>query len=156
LHHTSYGNGEWFYDFAPKTWNLAYSNTTFRATLADSNGAGQAKPRFARQEVGAHSNGWDILPTLYDIYFTTNGVSEKLIPGSMVQSAERFPISKDFSEAPHNGQVRMDLHVWINSPYSADDSISQRETLINPAFTWQQSADAGTYACQMVVTLTAI
>lgn len=136
------------------SWDLAYANCPFKITITGDNPAGEGKPRFARLETGPHANGYDTIPTLYAIHFTTNGVSD-LFFGKWLQGAHQFPHSKDYTESPHNGQVKMDMRVYANAPI-ASESVPMRKTLINPAFTWQQSADAGIYTCQMTVTLTAI
>lgn len=135
-------------------WNLAYANCPFSVTVAGNNGANQGVPRFARQEVGAHGGDWDILPTLYAINFTTNGVRD-LFYGTWLQGAHQFPYTKNYTEAPHNGQVKMDMVSYINSTI-ASEAVPVRKTLIDPTFTNIQSADAGVYECTMVVTLTAL
>jgi hypothetical protein len=135
-------------------WNLAYANCPFSVTVAGNNGANQGVPRFARQEVGAHGGAWDILPTLYAINFTTNGVRD-LFYGTWLQGAHQFPYTKNYTEAPHNGQVKMDMVSYINSTI-ASEAVPVRKTLIDPTFTNIQSADAGVYECTMVVTLTAL
>lgn len=150
-HQTYYGNEEWYYNFSPKTWDLAYANCPFKITITGDNPAGQGKPRFARLEVGPHSNGYDTIPTLYAIYFTTNGVAD-LFYGTWLQGAHQFPYSKQYAEAAHNGQVKMNLNIWANATI-ASEAIPVRQTLINPAFIWDQSADAGVYTCSMTVTL---
>jgi hypothetical protein len=135
-------------------WNLAYANCPFRVSITGDNPAGEGKPRFARQEVGPHANGFDTLPTLYAINFTTNGVRD-LFYGTWLQGAHQFPYSKDYTEAPHNGQVFLDISVFVNDTV-ASEAIPVRAIAINPAFTWQQSADAGVYTAQLTITLTAI
>lgn len=135
-------------------WNLAYSNCPFSITVSGNNGANEGKPRFARQEVGAHGGAWDILPTLYAINFTTNGVRD-LFYGTWLQGAHQFPYTKNYAEAPHNGQVKMDMTAYINSSI-ASEAVPVRKTLIDPTFTGIQSADAGVYQCTMLVTLTAL
>ena len=144
-------------------WNLAYSNTGFTATISGNNLKGEGKPRFARAEVGTHAGGgWDVLPTSWSIFFTTNGERDAIgglsynnpqAPANRVE-AQAFPISKDYLETPHNGQIAMDLSVYVNC--GAESTVPLRMTLINPAFTNDQSADAGDYACTMLVTLTAL
>ncbi len=135
-------------------WNLGYANCPFSVTVAGNNGALQGVPRFARQEVGAHGGDWDILPTLYAINFTTNGVRD-LFYGTWLQGANNFPYTKNYAEAPHNGQIKMDMKAYINSSV-ASEAVPVRKTLIDPTFTNIQSADAGVYECTMVVTLTAL
>ena len=141
---------------ATNSWNLAYANCRFNISIAGENLALEHKPRFARLQTGTHGGGiYDTLPTLYDIRLTTNGVSDPLSSNEL-QSANNFPFSKDYSEAPHNGQVRMDMKVYVNTPLAWDGVVPQRKTLIAPAFTDQDSADAGIYTCTMVVTLGAL
>lgn len=135
-------------------WNLAYANCPFSITVEGDNDAGQGVPRFVRNEVGPTANGYDVLPTLYQIHFTTNGVQD-LFYGTWLQGAHQFPYTKSFPEAPHNGQVKMDMKAYINSSI-ASEAVPIRKTLIDPNFTWQQSADAGEYTCTMTVTLTAL
>jgi len=154
VHQTYYGNEEWYYNFSPQVWNLAYANCPFSVNIAGDNPAGEGKPRFARLETGPHATGYDTIPTLYAIHFTTNGVSD-LFFGTWLQGAHQFPYTKNYTEAPHNGQVKMNLDIWANATI-ASEAVPVRQTLINPGFTWQQSADAGIYTCFMVVTLTAL
>lgn len=135
-------------------WNLAYVNCPFSVTISGDNPASQGVPRFARKEVGPHSGGYDILATLYAINFTTNGVRD-LFYGTWLQGANQFPRTKSYSEAPHNGQVKMDMKAWVNSSI-ASEAVPVRHTLINPAFTNDQSADAGDYTCTMLITLLAL
>lgn len=139
-------------------WNLAYSNCPFRVDIEGNNPAGQGKPRFARLETGAKANGYDILPTLYKIYVHTNDEAKYLSgAGTMVQQAGEFPIYGVFDEAPHNGQVKMDMRVFINTALATDPGAGgTKKTVIDPNYTWDQSADAGEYTCQMTVTLTAL
>ncbi len=135
-------------------WDLAYVNCPFSVTVSGNNVANEGVPRFARAEVGAHGGAYDILATLYAIHFTTNGYQD-LFYGTWLQGAHQFPYTKSYSEAPHNGQVKMDMNAYVNSSV-ASENVPVRATLINPAFTGIQSADAGVYACTMIVTLTAL
>ncbi len=154
-HNAGYGtNQEWFYDTAPQSWDLAYANTPFTVTVSGNNPANQGIPRFARAETGNHSNGFDTLPTLYAIHFTTNGVSD-LFFGTWLQGANQFPYTKQYQEAPHNGQIRMDLDVYANANI-ASEAIPIRQTVIDPSYKWDQSADAGVYQASLTVTLGAI
>ena len=140
-------------------WDLAYANCPFSVTLSGNNPAGQGVPRFARAEVGAHGGGFDVLNTVYRIGFMTNGVVENDAFGYVWGfGASSFPKTANFSEAPHNGQVKMSLKAAVNSHWepSKDAGIPIRETVINSAFSNQQSADAGEYTCTMLVTLTAL
>lgn len=138
-----------------KEWNLAYANCPFSVTITGDNAANQGVPRFARKEEGAHGVGYDVLPTFYKIHFTTNHHDRKSFHDAWKQSALQFPHTKSFDEAPHNGQILMDLQTWVNTADNGE-GVPQRETLINPNFTNSQSADAGVYECTMVVTLTAL
>lgn len=135
-------------------WNVGYANCPFSITISGNNDANQGVPRFARQEVGAHGGDYDILPTLYQIHFTTNGVQD-LFYGTWLQGAHQFPYTKSYSEAPHNGQIKMDMKAYINSSI-ASEAVPIRKTLIDPTFTNIQSADAGEYTCKMLVTITAL
>lgn len=135
-------------------WNVGYANCPFSITISGNNNANQGVPRFARQEEGAHGGDYDFLPTLYQIHFTTNGVQD-LFYGTWLQGANQFPYTKSYSEAPHNGQIKMDMVAYVNSSV-ASEAVPVRKTLIDPGFTNVQSADAGQYACQMVVTITAL
>ena len=135
-------------------WDLAYANCPFQVTISGSNAAGNTIPRFARNEVGTHANGWDILPTTYAIRFLMNGVWNEFT--DWWDGASQFPITKNYAEAPHNGQVKMQMTVEANGTTTPDPGMPVRQIAINPAFTWDQSADAGVYTCTMVVTLTAL
>ena len=141
-------------------WDLAYANCRFSVTLAGDNPAGQGVPRFAREEVGAHAGGgFDVLNTVYQIGFLTNGVVETDAFGYVWGlGASSFPKTANFTEAPHNGQVKMRMTAHVNSTYhpSKDAGIPLRNTVINAGLTNDQSADAGVYNCTMLVTLTAL
>jgi hypothetical protein len=131
-------------------WDFAYANCPFRATFTGDNPAGEGKPRFARQETGAHANGYDTLSTRFFFGFLIDGIRNS---GAM--DAKGFPFSWDYAESPHNGQVRMDWLVYVNWE-DLQDSVPVRHTRIDPSFTWQQSADAGLYTCSVIVTLGAL
>ncbi len=135
-------------------WNLAYANCPFSVTISGNNAANQGVPRFARQEQGPHGGSYDILPTLYAIHFTTNGVRD-LFYGTWLQGAHQFPYTKSYTEAPHNGQIKMDMVAYVNSSI-ASEAVPVRRTQINSSFTAEQSADAGDYKCTMIVTLAAL
>lgn len=135
-------------------WDLAYSNTPFQVTIEGSNEAGNTIPRFARNEVGDHANGWDILPTTYNIKFLMNGVWYDFT--DWWDGASQFPITRSYMEAPHNGQVKMRMNVEANGTTTPDPGMPVRQIAINPAFTWDQSADAGLYECNLLVTFTAL
>jgi hypothetical protein len=153
-HATSYGpSREQLYGNLGE-WDLAYANCPFSVTVEGDNDAGQGVPRFARAEVGPNANGYDVLATMYQIHFTTNG-NRDLFYGTWLQGAHQFPYTKSFNEAPHNGQVKMDMKAWVNSTI-ASEAVPVRATIIDPNYTWQQSADAGEYTCTMTVTLTAL
>jgi hypothetical protein len=131
-------------------WDFAYANCPFRATFTGDNPAGEGKPRFARLETGTHANGYDTLSTRLFFGFLIDGVRNS---GAM--DAKGFPFSWDYPEAPHNGQVRMDWLVYVNWE-DLQDTVPVRHTRIDPAFDWQDSADAGLYTCTIVVTLGAL
>jgi len=140
------------------SWNLAYANCPFSVTISGNNGANQGVPRFARQEQGPHGGAWDILNTVYDINFTTNGETSSFAGFFGYLGASEFPKTKNYAEAPHNGQIRMDIKAFVNTAANSllDHGVSLRRTLIDPNFKNSDSADAGDYTCIMVVTLTNI
>ena len=140
------------------SWNLAYANCPFSVTISGNNGANQGVPRFARQETGAHGGDWDILNTVYDINFTTNGVTSSFAGFLGYLGARDFPRTKNYGEAPHNGQIRMDMKAFVNTVANCllDHGISIKGTLIDPNFKNSDSADAGEYTCSMVVSLAAL
>lgn len=135
-------------------WNLAYANCGFSVTISGNNLAGNGVPRFARAEEG--TGNFDVLPTLYDIRFTTNTVRKLFFGSAGPKGASHFTHTKDYSVAPHNGQVKMDMKVYVNSNLAVDEGVPVRRTIIDPDFTWDQSADAGLYQCTMMVTLAAL
>lgn len=147
------------------SWDLAYANCPFSVTISGNNGANQGVPRFARQETGAHGGAWDILNTVYDINIATNGAETSFnsfdIFGIAVPKpigAKDFPKTKNFSEAPHNGQVHMSMKAFVNTYANMifDNGTPLRQTIINPSWTNDKSADAGEYSCTMIVTLAAL
>lgn len=69
-------------------------------------------------------------------------------------SAESFPISKDYAEAPHNGQIAMDMSFYVNC--NAEPTVPLRMTTVDSNFTHEQSADEGDYTCTILVTLAAL
>jgi len=146
---------EWAMASSP-SWDLAYANCGFTATVSGENPASEHKPRFAMPEVGPHASGFDTLPTQFMIAFTTNGVSDVMGPLGFL-AAEAFPFSKNYTEAPHNGQVGLMMTAWVNHTFGTNPDLPTiRQTLINPGFSIRDSADAGIYTCSMVVTLTAL
>ncbi len=161
MNHSYYGavRNEDLYYGANGSWNLAYANCPFSVTLSGQNAAAQNVPRFAKLEEGAHGSGYDILNTVFQIGFWTNGEVQNDAFGHVWGfGASSFPKTANFAEAPHNGQVRMSMTAHVNSHWQNDKDagIPIRETVINPAFTNIQSADAGVYQCTMLVTLTAL
>ena len=147
------------YQSAENSWDLAYANCGFSVTLSGDNPAGQGVPRFSRAEQGDYAIGFDILNTVYQIGIWTNGEVQNDAFGKVWGiGASSFPITGTFAETPHNGQVRMTMRASVNSHWhpSKDAGIPIREAIINSNFTNQQSADAGTYTCTMLVTLAAI
>lgn len=141
---------------AKGVWNIAYANCPFSVTISGNNAANEGVPRFARQEVGANANGHDVLNTMYQIFFTTNRLAgRQLFYGNWLQEASNFPHTKNFEEAPHNGQIKMDMVTFVNSTKKSTIT-PVRKTVIDPSMNWQQSADAGVYECTMQVTFTAL
>ena len=152
------GNMDLYYP-ATADLDLAYANCPFSVTVSGQNGANQSVPRFARQEVGAHGGAWDVLNTVYQIGIWTNGeVQNDAFGYQWGFGASSFPKTADFTEAPHNGQVRMTMLAHVNSHWQNDKDagIPIRETVINRGMTNDQSADYGVYGCSMVVTLAAL
>lgn len=141
--------------------NLAYANCLFSVTISGDNPVGQLVPRFARAQDGAHANGvFDILSTGYQIGIYANGVDVTAGAWGMNYgiTAGSFPRTVSATEIPHNGQVSFKLASKVNAAGGGDELSTYpiRQTLINPAFTDQQSADAGIYTCTMVITLAAL
>ncbi len=140
-------------------WNLAYANCPFSVTLSGDNPASQGVPRFARAEVGAHAGPADFLNTSFRIGFLTNGGVENDAFGYVWGiGASSFPKTASFDEAPHNGQIKMNMQAAVNSHWmpANDVGIPIRNTVIDASMTNDQSADAGKYSCTMLVTLTAL
>lgn len=134
-------------------WNLAYANCPFKVTISGSNSAGDAFPRFARAEEGAHASGYDVLPTFYDIKFTTNN-QEVNFGATQWMPAASFPYTKEFSETPHNGQIKMSLAAKVNT--DDEGGVAQKKSKIDPTYTARHSADYGVYNAKMVVTVIAM
>lgn len=134
-------------------YDLFYANCPFVCQLSGQNGAGENFPRFARLEEGPNANGWDTLPTIYYVRLKTNNIWTEVT--DWFDGSGIFPRTKNFTEAPHNGQVAFQMTVGVNDT-TTPDTIPTREVRINPAFTWQQSADAGVYTCDFTITLTAL
>ena len=158
VHNSSPGNMN-LSQSVENSWDLAYANCGFSVTLSGDNPAAQSVPRFARAESGDHAGGFDVLNTVCQIGVWTNGEVQNDAFGHIEGvGASSFPLTGNFTETPHNGQVRMTMRASVNSYWSPDKDagIPIRAAVINPSFTNQQSADAGTYTCNMVVTLTAL
>lgn len=140
-----------------KEWNLAYANCGFTVSISGNNPGNQQVPRFARLETGVGASGFDELPTLYNIGITTNNIRTNFF--NTLIGANQLHVggySKQYPDTPHNGQVKMDMYVRVNSSAAHHEGSQWALTEINPNFTHQQSADAGLYECTMVVTLAAI
>jgi len=140
--------------YVSNEWDLAYANCPFQVTISGNNDNNDGIPRFARLEEGPNSNGYDTLPTIYNIRFLTNGSWWDFT--DWFDGSSQFPITKDCLEAPHNGQVRMKMTIGANSTTTPDPGCPTRKIAIDPSFTWDQSADAGTYSCTLIVTFTAL
>jgi hypothetical protein len=86
----------------------------------------------------------------------TNGNGKRL--SNDMLPAHAFPYTEEFLEAPHNGQVKLQMNVHANDDFlhSGRDNVDIRRTRINPAYTDEMSADAGTYSCTMIMTLAAL
>ena len=140
------------------SWDIAYSNAPFSVTISGDNGAHQGVPRFARQEVGSHGGAWDFLNTVYDIDFTTNSETTSFAGFLGYIGASEFPKTKNFSEAPHNGQIHMSMKAFVNTYTNSllDHGVPVRKTIIDPSFKNSDSADAGDYACTMTVTFASL
>ena len=159
-HKTAWGNQphDWESVTAQRTDNIAYANCPFGITFTGYNDAGESVPRFARQEVDGEGNPlgrWDILRAHYVLNVTVNGETTRVRKQSMPDPAASFPLSRDFTEAPHNGQIALNLQVQVNSPITWG-GVPMRYTYIDPDLTYQDSADAGEYKAYMVVTITAL
>lgn len=141
---------------AKGVWNIAYANCPFSVTISGNNAANEGVPRFARQELGTNASGYDVLNTMYQIFFTTNGpANRELFYGNWLQEASNFPHTKNFEEAPHNGQIKMDIIAFVNSTKKSA-AVPVRKTAIDPNMDRRQSADAGIYECTMQVTFIAL
>ncbi|MBD3282127.1 MAG: hypothetical protein GF387_00770 [Candidatus Portnoybacteria bacterium] len=150
---TTYRSGNSERMYTTKGLDIAYANCPFSVTIEGDNPAGDGIPRFAREETGPNSNGYDQLRTLYNIKFLMNGQSNDFT--DWFDYSGLFPISKSYTEAPHNGQVHMQMTIDINGGTS-HGTVPIRTTEINPAFTWEDSADAGVYEAYLTVTFAAI
>ncbi len=142
--------------------NFAYANCPYKVTVSGSNEAGQSVPRFARKETGTHGTGYDILPTVWEIQFVANSVSDYFGVSSVGATkvyAGQFPLSETYSEAPHNGQIFLKVKALVNTenePAAAGGGtvVPVRQTAINSAYTAINSADAGKYKAMMKIVLT--
>jgi hypothetical protein len=136
-------------------WNIAYANCPFNITFAGSGPGSAAQPRFGRAEVGTQGVGIDVLNTFYQIHVITNTVVTGINgDGNWGIAAKEFPYTQSISEAPHNGQVALNMYPYVNT--ASRDNVPVRQTLINSGFTNDMSADAGDYTCSMVITLAAL
>ncbi len=159
-HRTAWGNQpyDWETVEGTRTDNLAYANCPFTITFTGYNDAGETVPRFARQEVDGEGNplgSWDILRAHYVLGVTVNGATTRVSKQYMPDPAASFPLSHDFTEAPHNGQIGLNLNVKVNSSITWA-GVPIRYTYIDPTLTNADSADAGEYKAYMVVTITAL
>lgn len=140
--------------------DLAYANCPFSITISGDNAASEGVPRFVRQETGTYGGDYDTLPTHFDFHIGVNNIDYMVNDGAMGNyvPAKDFPISQDFNEAPHNGQIRLWMGARVNNllANSWTPDIPIRKTLIDQSMTKVQSADAGDYACTMTITLAAI
>jgi len=152
--HHDHHNAEIIYG-EEKNWNIAYANCPFSVTIAGNNPKGDNFPRFVREEVDENGSGigrWDSLETLLNPKIIIN--NEKISPlGFYGKNASEFPISYDFKEAPHNGQVKLSIKARVNLTTGA---LPRRKTEIDPRYIWKDSADAGTYKAKLKVTLCAL
>lgn len=140
-------------------WDLAYANCPFEITFSGTNASGGTAPRFVRKQEGDNAGGiYDVLPTALHFDVTMNGQLSHEPSLSTFWGAGSFPQTIKYNEAPHNGQVKLSIWSEVNTARAAtvDNTIPVRQTLIDNGFGPQDSADAGVYSCEVMLTLTTL
>lgn len=136
--------------------DAAYANCPFTITYAGNNGALDGLPILARQEVPT-GNGWDRLQTQIEIWQRTNvvgpdGENHNTIfisnPEGLATGTWTNGPTVTFNNAPHDGEIKQSVYFDAALPHKSPD--------FGPNNTWNQSADAGTYTCQIVATFSAL
>jgi len=147
-----------FPDYGWGRTDVAYANCPFSVSYAGS-GGGVAFPILSKSEVPI-GNGYDRLQTRILIKNRINGVW-----GAHETDFERHdmnflsdPDGADigtwtnqtvtFANAPHDGEIHVDLFFKGTLPHVSPDFGTNN--------TWNQSADAGLYECQLIATYTAL
>jgi hypothetical protein len=147
------------YSFYKNEHNIVYANCPFQVQLTGDNGAGDGLPIFARHEVGATAQGWDRLDTKISFSYAINlGLpgtggwkriqfgDEGYYGGGVKNAWTNNPYS--FTEAPHDGEVGLELLSQATFLHPVPDWSKNN--------TWDESPDAGDYACQVIATYIAL
>lgn len=145
-------------DWKAKLADNAYSNCPFTITFTGT-GGGVNLPILSRQE--QNGNGYDRLQTYIVIRNEINGVwgaygagherhDMKFMSDPEGAATGNYVTGQTvtFNETPHNGEIQTEFFMSAALPHKTPDFGSPN--------TWNQSADAGLYTCQIVATYAAI
>ena len=147
------------FNYVGKYQDVVYANCPMEISVEGDNPANDGEPILARDEV--NGNGFDRLQTNVDIRPEINGTYNNQGPG---WQRAKFIFTSDpegaatgnwlygktatFSNAPHDGEVSLGLYFDAALPHESPDFGTDN--------TWNQSADAGDYSANVVVTYSAL
>lgn len=131
---------------------VAYANCPFRVDYDGNNAAGDNLPILARAEVGSHAGGhYDRLLTRLEFHSVVNGAWNSACFGIGNSGHPDIPNGwfdgRDYAvmnEAPHDGEIGLVLKCGASLPHASPE--------FGVDNTWDQSADAGPYTCNVVAT----
>jgi len=144
---TVYGEGN--------SWLMGYANCPFEVSVSGSNpvDGDEYGPTFARPEA-MNGSAVDRLESIYKIFFEINGEQKQIHGGYYGDDASDFPISGVIDEAPHDGEVRLNMSMHVNTPLTTGD-FPNRTTSVGERAP-EESADAGIYKASMQFTFSAL
>ncbi|GAH67675.1 unnamed protein product [marine sediment metagenome] len=141
--------------------DAVYVNCPFTITYVGHNGVDDGLPILARHEIPT-GNGWDRLQTSIVIKNKINEVGadyerhdmsflsdpDGAAAGTYSTTGFCSGATVTFDNAPHDGEVRVEWFFNASLPHKSPD--------FGPDNTWNESADAGLYECQLVATYAVI
>ena len=143
------------FNYVGKYQDVVYANCPMNISVEGDNPASDGEPILAREEV--NGNGFDRLQTNVDIRPEINGSYNNqgagwdrakfiFTSGSDGAATGNWLYGKTatFSNAPHNGEVSLGLYFDAALPHVSPDFGTDN--------TWKQSADAGEYTAEVVMT----
>jgi len=137
--------------------DAAYANCPFTVSFVGNNPASDNLPILARLETST-TNRYDRLQTIIQIRYYINlpwgtsgweGHHMDFLSGPDGTTVNTWTgQTLTFVNYPHDGEIYMDWHFGASLPHLSPD--------FGPDNTWQQSADAGLYTCNVTATFAVV